>query len=62
MEDKGNLLDSADLDQDRGPWKYVWLAGYGVGSIDSLLSTQELVAQLKQSISLLLKPLTSTYR
>ena len=48
MDDKGNLLDSADLDQDREAWKDLWSAGHGVGSIDSVLSTEELVAQLKQ--------------
>ena len=48
IDDEGNLLDSADLDQDREAWKDLWSAGHGVGSIDSVLSTEELVAQLKQ--------------
>lgn len=48
MDDKGTLLVNADTDQDREAWKDVWSAGHGVGSIDSVLSTEELVAQLKQ--------------
>ena len=48
LPDKTKVDLGKELDHEVKAWKTVWSAGQGVGSIDDVLPTAELVARLKR--------------
>jgi len=49
LQQQGRIDFSGDISSGKKAWKDVWSAGHGVGQVDGIASTAEIVAQLQAS-------------